>query len=286
MKTENQITPTSGYIFLIFSLVILVLSCLNFPFQWLPIWPSALGILVSVFLLTGFMAVEPNSGRVLTLFGDYHGSVKTSGFYWANPFYAKKKISLRAYNLETTHLKVNDKQGNPIMIAAVVVWKVSNTFKAAFDVENYEKFVEIQSESALRKMAMEYSYDHFEDETAEITLRSSSTEINDMLEHQISERLAIAGIEVIEARITHLAYAQEIASAMLQRQQASAVIAARSKIVEGAVGMVEMALEALSKKDIVQLDEDKKASMVSNLLVVLCSDKGASPIVNAGTLHQ
>ena len=172
------------------------------------------------------------------------------------------------------------------MIAAVVVWKVADTFRAAFDVENYEKFVEIQSESALRKMSMEYSYDNFEDEKAHMTLRSSSVEINDMLEQEIAERLSLAGIEVIEARISHLAYAQEIASAMLQRQQATAVIAARSKIVEGAVGMVEMALEALSKKEIVHLDEDKKAAMISNLLVVLCSDRAVSPVVNTGTLHQ
>jgi regulator of protease activity HflC (stomatin/prohibitin superfamily) len=220
------------------------------------------------------------------MFGDYVGTVKESGFFWANPFFLKKSISLRAHNLETTQLKVNDKQGNPIMIAAVVVWKVRDTFRAAFDVENYQEFVTIQSESALRKMAMAYSYDNFEDETAEITLRSSSTEINEMLESEISERLDIAGIEVIEARISHLAYAQEIASAMLQRQQASAVVAARSKIVEGAVGMVEMALDALNKKDIVHLDEEKKAAMVSNLLVVLCSDKAASPVVNAGTLHH
>jgi regulator of protease activity HflC (stomatin/prohibitin superfamily) len=232
------------------------------------------------------MAIEPNSSRVLNLFGTYVGTIKESGFFWANPFYSKRRITLRAHNLETSQLKVNDKQGNPIMIAAVVVWRVKDTYKAAFDVENYETFVSIQSEAALRKMAMEYSYDNFEDETAEITLRSSSAEINHMLEEEISERLAIAGIEVIEARISHLAYAQEIASAMLQRQQASAVVAARSKIVEGAVGMVEMALEALNKKEIVHLDEEKKAAMVSNLLVVLCSDKAASPVVNTGTLHQ
>jgi len=271
---------------LLISLGLLIFSGVNFPLQWLPIWVSALGIIISVLILSGFMAIEPNSARVLTLFGDYTGTVKVSGFFWANPFFTKRKISQRAHNLETTQLKVNDKQGNPIMIAAVVVWKVSDTFRAAFDVENYEKFVEIQSESALRKMAMEYSYDNFEDETAEITLRSSSTEINEMLENEISERLSLAGIEVIEARISHLAYSQEIASAMLQRQQASAVVAARSKIVEGAVGMVEMALEALSKKEIVHLDEDRKAAMVSNLLVVLCSDKSASPVVNTGTLHQ
>lgn len=286
MKTEKTIHPSSGYLMLIISLGLLIFSGVNFPFQWLPIWVSITGVIISTFMLAGFMAIEPNSARVLTLFGDYTGTVKVSGFFWANPFFAKRKISQRAHNLETTQLKVNDKQGNPIMIAAVVVWKVSDTFRAVFDVENYEKFVEIQSESALRKMAMEYSYDNFEDETAEITLRSSSTEINEMLENEISERLSLAGIEVIEARISHLAYSQEIASAMLQRQQASAVVAARSKIVEGAVGMVEMALEALSKKEIVHLDEERKAAMVSNLLVVLCSDKAASPVVNTGTLHQ
>jgi regulator of protease activity HflC (stomatin/prohibitin superfamily) len=286
MKTEKTIAPFSGYLFLILGFGLLIFSGLNFVNLWLPVWAGAVGSMISVFIFSGFMAIEPNSARVLTLFGDYSGTVKTSGFFWANPFFMKKKISQRAHNLETSQLKVNDKQGNPIMIAAVVVWKVRDTFRAAFDVENYEKFVEIQSESALRKMAMAYSYDNFEDETAEITLRSSSSEINEMLEDEISQRLSLAGIEVIEARISHLAYAQEIASAMLQRQQATAVVAARSKIVEGAVGMVEMALDALSKKEIVHLDEEKKAAMVSNLLVVLCSDKAASPVVNAGTLHQ
>lgn len=286
MKSEKSIQPFSGYLILILSIAILVLSVLNFKMLWLHIGVGIFGVVIGFFLLSGFMAIQPNSARVLTLFGDYTGTIKESGFFWANPLLLKRKISLRANNLETTQLKVNDKLGNPIMIAAVVVWKVQDTFKAAFDVENYQEFVTIQSESALRKMAMAYSYDNFEDENAEITLRSSSTEINEMLENEISERLNIAGIEVIEARISHLAYAQEIASAMLQRQQASAVVAARSKIVEGAVGMVEMALEALNKKDIVHLDEEKKAAMVSNLLVVLCSDKAASPVVNTGTLHQ
>ena len=286
MKTEKSVKATSGYFILILSIVILALSVYNFIRQEVPIYLSVTGVLVGVLLLSGFMAIEPNSSRVLNLFGSYVGTIKESGFFWANPFYSKRRISLRAHNLETSQLKVNDKQGNPIMIAAVVVWRVRDTFKAAFDVENYETFVSIQSEAALRKMAMEYSYDNFEDENAEITLRSSSAEINHMLEEEISDRLSIAGIEVIEARISHLAYAQEIASAMLQRQQASAVVAARSKIVEGAVGMVEMALEALNKKDIVHLDEEKKAAMVSNLLVVLCSDKAASPVVNTGTLHQ
>ena len=286
MKTEKTIQPFSGYLILLVSLVILTFSFLNFLFHWIHIGYGIFGALVGFFLLSGFMAIQPNSARVLTLFGDYVGTVKESGFFWANPFFLKKNISLRAHNQETTQLKVNDKQGNPIMIAAVVVWKVRDTFRAAFDVENYQEFVTIQSESALRKMAMAYSYDNFEDETAEITLRSSSTEINEMLESEISERLDLAGIEVIEARKSHLAYAQEIASAMLQRQQASAVVAARSKIVEGAVGMVEMALEALNRKGIVHLDEERKAAMVSNLLVVLCSDKAASPVVNAGTLHH
>ncbi|MBP6539205.1 MAG: SPFH domain-containing protein [Saprospiraceae bacterium] len=286
MKSEKSIQPFSGYFMLILSIAILIFSIINLKMQWLPIGVGIFGAVIGLFLLLGFMAIQPNSARVLTLFGDYTGTIKESGFFWANPLLLKRKISLRANNLETTQLKVNDKLGNPIMIAAVVVWKVQDTFKAAFDVENYQEFVTIQSESALRKMAMAYSYDNFEDENAEITLRSSSTEINEMLENEISERLNIAGIEVIEARISHLAYAQEIASAMLQRQQASAVVAARSKIVEGAVGMVEMALEALNKKDIVHLDEEKKAAMVSNLLVVLCSDKAASPVVNTGTLHQ
>ncbi len=286
MKTEKTIRPSSGYLMLVLSFIIQVVSITNFFQHWFPFWIGAIGIFIAVVILTGFLAIEPNSSRVLTLFGDYKGTVKESGFFWANPFYMKKRISQRAHNLETSQLKVNDKQGNPIMIAAVIVWKVSDTFKAAFDVENFEKFVEIQSESALRKMAMEYSYDNFEDETAQMTLRSSSTEINDMLEKEISERLSLAGIEVIEARISHLAYAQEIASAMLQRQQATAVVAARSKIVEGAVGMVEMALDALNQKQIVHLDEEKKAAMVSNLLVVLCSDRAVSPIVNTGTLHQ
>ncbi len=291
MQIEKTIQPPSGYLMTLLPLVMifgapLSLLLLSLPISKLYVALVVLIVLIGLILTFGLLAVEPNNSRVLTLFGEYKGTVKESGFYWTNPFYTKKKISLRAYNLETTQLKVNDKQGNPIMIGAVVVWKVKDTYKAAFDVESYETFVVIQAESALRKLAMGYSYDNFEDETAEFTLRSSSTVINDMLEQEITERLEIAGIEVIEARISHLAYAQEIASAMLQRQQATAIVAARSKIVEGAVGMVEMALDALSKKNIVHLDEERKAAMVSNLLVVLCSDKGASPVVNAGTLHQ
>ncbi len=284
MSKEKVITPNSGYLMLFVFILLLAGSVAIIAMYEDPL--AIIGLVLAVFILPGFIAIEPNSSRVLTLFGKYMGTIKESGFYWTNPLYFKRKVSLRAYNVETSQLKVNDKQGNPIMIAAVVVWKVKDTFKAAFDVEQYVKFVDIQSESALRKMAMGYSYDNFEDAEATITLRSNSTEINEMLEQEIAERLVIAGIEVIEARISHLAYAQEIASAMLQRQQATAVVAARHKIVEGAVGMVEMALEALSKKDIVKLDEEKKASMVSNLLVVLCSDKSASPVVNTGTLYQ
>jgi len=287
MKAEKTLTPISGYVFLLLPLIVIGLSIYGFTLrQPLFVFLGILGVILSLLTLIGLIAIEPNSSRVLTLFGKYMGTVKSSGLFWVNPFYGKKKISLRAHNLETTQLKVNDKQGNPIMIAAVVVWKVKETFKASFEVENYIKFVEIQAESALRKMAMEYSYDNFEDESAEITLRSSSNDINEMLEAQISERLELAGIEVIEARISHLAYAQEIASAMLQRQQATAIVAARSKIVEGAVGMVELALEQLSAKNIVHLDEEKKAAMVSNLLVVLCSDKATTPVVNTGSIYS
>lgn len=203
-----------------------------------------------------------------------------------NPLYKKQKISLRAENLESSKLKVNDKLGNPIEIAAVIVWQVSNTYRAAFDVEDYNHYVKVQSEAAIRHLATTFSYDHFEDETASITLRDGGVKVNELLEMELNDRLSPAGIIVKEARISHLAYAAEIAGAMLQRQQATAIVAARAKIVEGAVGMVEMALELLSKKDIVTLDEEKKAAMVSNLMVVLCGEKAATPILNTGTLYQ
>jgi regulator of protease activity HflC (stomatin/prohibitin superfamily) len=209
-----------------------------------------------------------------------------SGFFFVNPFYTKKNVSLRAVTLDVPQIKVNDKQGNPIMIGAVVMYRVKDTFKAAFAVENYPEFVKIQSETAVRKLAGMYSYDNLEDEAAAITLRSSFEEVNHQLALEIADRLQIAGIEIIEARINNLSYATEIAQAMLQRQQATAIVSARSKIVEGAVGMVEMALEMLSHKKIIELDEDKKAAMVSNLLVVLCGDRNVSPVVNAGTLHN
>jgi regulator of protease activity HflC (stomatin/prohibitin superfamily) len=247
------------------------------------------GVLLSItyfIIAPGFLAIEPNSSRVMTLFGTYVGSIKESGFFYANPFFLKKKISLRAVTLDVPTIKVNDKQGNPIMIGGVVTYRVEDTFKAAFEVENYPEFVKIQSEAALRKLAGMYSYDNWEDEAATVTLRSGFDEVNHQLAHEISERLKIAGIEIIEARINNLAYATEIAQAMLQRQQATAIVAARSKIVEGAVGMVEMALAQLSNKKIIDFDEEKKAAMVSNLLVVLCGDRNAQPVLNTGTLHQ
>jgi regulator of protease activity HflC (stomatin/prohibitin superfamily) len=234
----------------------------------------------------GFMVVNPNESMVLVLFGDYVGTAKRNGFFWVNPFFTKKKISLRARNLNSEPIKVNDKVGNPIMIGVVLVWKVENTYSAAFEVDDYVHFVDIQTEAAIRKLAGHYSYDNFDDENAEITLRSGGEEVNHVLEQEIRERLNIAGIHVIEARISYLAYASEIASAMLRRQQATAIVAARAKIVEGAVGMVEMALDQLAQKEVVELDEEKKATMVSNLMVVLCSDKDATPVLNTGTLHQ
>ena len=221
----------------------------------------------------------------MTLFGKYKGTVKQDGFFWANPFFVKKKISLRACNFDSERVKVNDKMGNPILISVILVYRVNNTFKAAFEVDKYESFVKVQSDAAVRKLAGMYSYDNFDDEQAEITLRSAVEQINDDLEQELQERLQIAGIEVIEARIGYLAYAPEIANAMLKRQQAEAIVAARLKIVEGAVSMVDNALEALSEKGIIELDEDKKATMVSNLMVILCSDKEATPVLNTGTLN-
>jgi regulator of protease activity HflC (stomatin/prohibitin superfamily) len=222
----------------------------------------------------------------MVLFGDYRGTVKKNGFFWVNPFLVRKKISLRARNFDSETIKVNDRIGNPIKIGCVVVWKVENTFKAAFEVDDYVHFVFVQSETALRKLAGIYPYDNFEDHDAQITLRGGGQEVNDELEKEIRERLLMAGISVIEARINFIAYSEEIAGAMLRRQQATAVVAARFKIVEGAVSMVQMALDQLMQKNIVDFDDDKKAAMVSNLMVVLCGDKDPSPVVNTGTLHQ
>jgi len=250
------------------------------------IWLGVVLTLLFVFTIIGFKVVNPNSSLVMVLFGAYRGTVKENGFFWVNPFYTTRHISLRARNFDSEPIKVNDKIGNPIKIGFVLVWRVSDTYKAVFDVDDFQHFVLVQSDAALRKLAGLYPYDNFEDHEAVIALRSGGEEINDELEKEIRERLNIAGIEVIEARINYIAYAEEIANAMLRRQQAAAVVAARYKIVEGAVSMVQMALEQLSDKKIVEFDEEKKAAMVSNLMVVLCGDKDATPVVNTGTLHS
>lgn len=245
------------------------------------------GIAISAFLGAGFFIVNPNQARVLVLFGKYKGTVKQNGFFWANPFFVKTKISLRARNLNGERLKVNDKSGNPIEIAAVVVWQVADTARASFDVDDYKHYVIVQSEAAVRHLAGSYPYDTWEDDhEGVITLREGTEIVSQMLEKELRERFSRAGVEVIEARISHLAYAPEIAEAMLRRQQASAVVAARTQIVDGAVGMVSMALEKLSQQGIIEFDEDKKATMVSNLLVVLCGESSVHPVINAGTLHQ
>lgn len=284
MKAEKSFLPVSGYLMLLLELLILAGTILSYMGEI--VWLGVLLNLVFVFTAIGFTVVNPNESCVMVLFGAYKGTVKENGFFWVNPFYVKKKISLRARNFDSDPIKVNDKLGNPIKVGLVLVWKVENTYKAAFDVDGYEHFVFVQSDAALRKLAGMYPYDNFEDHDAEITLRGGGEEVNDELEKEVRERLEIAGIFVIEARINYIAYAEEIAGAMLRRQQATAVVAARFKIVEGAVSMVQMALQQLSEKEIVELDEEKKAAMVSNLMVVLCGDKDASPIVNAGTLHQ
>jgi hypothetical protein len=245
---------------------------------------SALAFVLTVFLSAGLFVVNPNEGRVLQLFGDYVGTVRIAGLRWANPFFTKKRISLRVRNFESARLKVNDNEGNPIEIAAVVVWKVVDTAEAVFQVDDYNNYVKVQSESALRNLATSYTYDTHDD--AQMSLRSHTAAVAEHLKKEIQERLSTAGVEVIESRISHLAYAQEIAASMLQRQQAGAIIAARQRIVEGAVGMVEMALEMLSRRDIVTLDDERKAAMVSNLLVVLCGERAAQPIVNTGTIYQ
>jgi len=283
MKNEKQFSPISGYLMLSVILILVILPVLGIIFLKM-IWGAAF-IVLGLFCIPGLVVVNPNESSVLVLFGAYKGTIRKNGFWWVNPFFVKKKISLRARNLDSEPIKVNDKIGNPIMIGVVMVWKVKETFKAAFDVDDYVHFVDIQSEAAVRKLAGHFPYDNFEDEGAEITLRSGGEEVNQMLEDEISERLSIAGIEVIEARINYIAYAQEIAGAMLKRQQATAIVAARFKIVEGAVSMVEMALDELSKKKIIELDEEKKATMVSNLMVVLTSDKDVAPIVNTGSIY-
>ena len=244
----------------------------------------ALALVVTVFLMIGVFVVNPNEGRVLQLFGDYAGTVRVPGLRWANPFYTKKRISLRVRNFESSRLKVNDNEGNPIEIAAVVVWQVVDTAEAVFQVDDYNNYVKVQSEAALRNLATSYTYDSHDE--AHISLRGHTATVADHLKKEVQDRLSRAGVEVLEARISHLAYAPEIAHAMLQRQQAGAIIAARQRIVEGAVGMVEMALALLSHRGIVSLDDDRKAAMVSNLLVVLCGERSTQPIINTGTIYQ
>jgi regulator of protease activity HflC (stomatin/prohibitin superfamily) len=285
MNTEKIISPPSGYLAFSLFLILLALTALGLAFEEIPA-SAILGIINFVFVLPGLVIVNPNESKVLTLFGKYVGTVKHDGFFWVNPFTVKKKISLRAFNLNGQQLKVNDKVGNPIEIAAVIVWRVKDTANAVFAVENYIQYVNIQSEAAVRHLANSFPYDNIEDETANITLRGGAEQVSVLLEKELNERLDRAGIEVLEARISHLAYSPEIAHTMLQRQQASAIISARRLIVEGAVGMVEMALARLSEKKIVNLDEERKAAMVSNLLVVLCGDRSVNPVVNTGTLYH
>ena len=283
MKNEKTIKPTSGYTMLFVLVALIGAMIAGLVASANPLFL----ILVPLILLImrGFFIVNPNGSKVLVLFGAYKGTVRGNGFFWANPFYTRQRISLRARNFDSERVKVNDKIGNPILINVILVWQVDDTYKAAFDVDQYEEFVRVQTDAAVRKLAGSYPYDNFDDEQAELTLRSGMDEVNEALENEITERLAIAGIRVMEARIGYLAYAPEIASAMLKRQQAVAIVAARKKIVEGAVGMVEDALKQLSEDGIIDFDDDKKASMVSNLMVVLCGDKEAIPVVNAGTLN-
>jgi len=284
MNKEKEIEGFNGYVFLLILLALTGAMITLLATTENPIF-SAL-VLPILFILPGFFIVQPNGSKVLVLFGSYIGTVKNNGFFWANPFFTKQYISLRARNFDSERLKVNDKVGNPIMINVILVWRVKETFKAAFEVDKYEEFVRVQTDAAVRKLAGSYPYDNFNDDVNEVTLRSGLDEVNHALEDEITERLSIAGLEVLEARIGYLAYAEEIAQAMLKRQQAQAIVAARFKIVEGAVGMVEMALKELKKSGNINLDEDKKAAMVSNLMVVLCGDKEATPVVNAGTLHH
>lgn len=284
MKSEKTIKPTPGWVG-----VTVVLLCLGLAISGLVmgiVLAFVVFIILAIFFTIGFVVNAPNESWVLIFFGRYVGTIKENGFYWVNPLNVKKKISLRAKNFDSEPIKVNDKVGNPIMIGLVLVWKVEDTYRAAFDVDDYQHFVVVQSDAALRKLAGLYPYDNFEIENAEITLRAGGEDVNEQLESELRERLNIAGISVIEARINYIAYASEIAGAMLRRQQATAIVAAREKIVEGAVGMVQLALNQLSEKKILELDDDKKATMVSNLMVVLCSDESARPVVNTGTLYS
>jgi regulator of protease activity HflC (stomatin/prohibitin superfamily) len=290
---EKEIKPMSGFTALLITLGMLVVGVIFLAIggreeggSTLFLIAGLVIILGAIYVGKGMMVVNPNHARVCTFFGKYMGTVKSNGLLWINPLYSSYKISLRSQNLNGQQLKVNDKMGNPIEIAAVIVWKVRDTYKASFEVMDFQQYVGIQSEAAVRHLASSYPYDQMEDQTADITLRDGGEKVNEMLEKELNERLAPAGILINEARISHLAYAPEIAGAMLQRQQATAIVAARFKIVEGAVGMVELALEMLSRKKIVELDEERKATMVSNLMVVLCGEKAATPVLNTGTLYQ
>jgi regulator of protease activity HflC (stomatin/prohibitin superfamily) len=289
MSQEKAIRGLSGWAVVILLLAVmlgasygLVQAARAAAAPGIVLWTLVLALAAVCF--AGLTVVNPNEARVVTLFGVYKGSIKVPGFWWVNPLTSRRRLSLRVRNFESGRLKVNDYDGNPIEIAAVVVWRIVETFEAVFNVDDYEHFVHVQTEAAVRILATTYAYDAHED--GRLSLRSSVGEITERLRQEIQERLAKAGIEVIEARISHLAYAAEIAGAMLRRQQASAVIAARQRIVEGAVGMVEMALDEISRKGVVRLDEERKAAMVSNLLVVLCSERGVEPVVNTGTLYQ
>lgn len=288
---EKTLKPISGFLALISAVLFIIIAVALFVTMGnepnlFAIIGGILLLVSSIFLFKGLMVINPNHSRICTFFGKYVGTVKENGLRFINPFYSTIRMSLRLQNMESTKLKVNDKMGNPIEIAAVIVWYISDTYKAGFEVADYGEYIKLQSEAAIRHLATTCPYDHMEDETATITLRDGAEKVNELLEIELNERLQPAGIVIKEARISHLAYSAEIAGAMLQRQQATAIVAARSKIVEGAVGMVEMALEQLSKKQIVHLDEERKAAMVSNLMVVLCAEKAATPVLNTGTLYN
>ena len=288
MHTERRLKTATGWGPLSFGILLIIASIVGFIWAishetFLVLFASIFSLLVGILALVGLFVINPNEAVALLLFGAYKGTSKDNGLRWANPFYSKMNLSLKARNLNGDKLKVNDLNGNPIEIAAVVVWKIVNTAEALFDVDDYDDYVHTQSESAVRHLASAYPYDG---EDAEVTLRGTTDEVSERLQQELQERLDKAGVKVIEARLSHLAYAPEIAHAMLQRQQASAVVAARTKIVEGAVGMVEMALKQLGDRDLAHFDEDRKAVMISNLLVVLCSEHAAQPVINAGTLNQ
>jgi regulator of protease activity HflC (stomatin/prohibitin superfamily) len=291
--SEKSASALKSYLMVVVGIVLLIVAGILTYFATksenpVTIVLSVVLMLATIFVSFGYFIVNSNEATVMVLFGSYSGTVRNNGFFWANPFFIKKKYSLRAWSLSGQKLKVNDKMGNPIEIATVIVWQVDDTYKAAFEVDDYEQYVVVQSEAAVRHLAQSYPYDSFEDDDTEpgLTLRSSFDQVNKLLVAELQERLSRAGVKVIEARLSHLAYAPEIAEAMPRRQQATAVVAARTRIVQGAVSMVEMALNQLSEKHLVELDEERRAVMISNLLVVLCSESAASPVINTGTLYQ